>query len=162
MPAKWFSTFYDRIHRGREVPTEADDGDFYNTKNGKNHVENGDNLHMGEVCSIFDSPYRILRVAASGSFQEFKRLYDKDNKRLSFRDVNGALAIHHAAGGGNVEILRFILEKGTGRVQLRLFYCHARFAPWLFERLLIFQKIESAQPRHDSLRDIVSKKLTPP
>lgn len=64
MPAKWFSTFYDRIHRGREVPTEADDGDFYNNKNSKNHVENGDNLHMGEVCSIFDSPYRILRVSA--------------------------------------------------------------------------------------------------
>lgn len=63
MPAQWFTKFYDRFYRGREIPTEPDDGDFFNfSKNNKNSYENNDNLHMGEVCSIFDSPYRILRV----------------------------------------------------------------------------------------------------
>ncbi|XP_022093376.1 transient receptor potential cation channel subfamily A member 1-like [Acanthaster planci] len=63
------------------------------------------------VCSIADSPYRILRLAALGKYDEFVRMYHADPKRLAFRDKQGAGALHHAASRNRINIMEFILEQ---------------------------------------------------
>ncbi|XP_077991580.1 transient receptor potential cation channel subfamily A member 1-like [Glandiceps talaboti] len=63
-----------------------------------------------EVCSIKDSPFRILKVAAAGNLDEFRRIYKKHPERLNIEDSKGARAIHHAAGRNKVNIIEFILE----------------------------------------------------
>nr|BAX76612.1 transient receptor potential cation channel subfamily A member 1 [Patiria pectinifera] len=62
------------------------------------------------VCSIADSPYRILRMAALGKYDEFVRVYNADPKRLAFRDKQGAGALHHAAIRNRINIMEFILQ----------------------------------------------------
>ncbi|XP_054085087.1 transient receptor potential cation channel subfamily A member 1 isoform X3 [Zeugodacus cucurbitae] len=64
-----------------------------------------------QVCLLRDSPYRILRAAESGNLDEFKRLYQSDNGRLSIRDSKGRTAAHQAAARNRVNILRYINDQ---------------------------------------------------
>ncbi|XP_069968385.1 transient receptor potential cation channel subfamily A member 1 isoform X2 [Bactrocera oleae] len=64
-----------------------------------------------QVCQLRDSPYRILRAAESGNLDEFKRLYQSDNGRLSIRDSKGRTAAHQAAARNRVNILRYINDQ---------------------------------------------------
>ncbi|XP_050334009.1 transient receptor potential cation channel subfamily A member 1 isoform X3 [Bactrocera neohumeralis] len=64
-----------------------------------------------QVCQLRDSPYRILRAAESGNLDEFKRLYQSDNARLSIRDSKGRTAAHQAAARNRVNILRYINDQ---------------------------------------------------
>ncbi|XP_055841989.1 transient receptor potential cation channel subfamily A member 1 isoform X1 [Episyrphus balteatus] len=61
-----------------------------------------------EVCLLRDSPYRILRAAEAGNLEDFTRLFQSDNTRLSIRDGKGRTAAHQAAARNRVNILEFI------------------------------------------------------
>lgn len=52
---------------------------------------------------------------------EFKRLYQSDNGRLSIRDSKGRTAAHQAAARNRVNILRYINDQRAGRL---IFYIH--------------------------------------
>ncbi|XP_052892549.1 transient receptor potential cation channel subfamily A member 1 [Anopheles moucheti] len=65
-----------------------------------------------EVCLLSDSPYRILRAAEAGNLEEFIRLYEGDNNRLSVKDSKGRTAAHQAAARNRVNILTFIHGQG--------------------------------------------------
>ncbi|XP_053675930.1 transient receptor potential cation channel subfamily A member 1 [Anopheles nili] len=65
-----------------------------------------------EVCLLSDSPYRILRAAEAGNLEEFMRLYEGDNNRLSVKDSKGRTAAHQAAARNRVNILSFIYGQG--------------------------------------------------
>ncbi|XP_067644879.1 transient receptor potential cation channel subfamily A member 1 [Eurosta solidaginis] len=64
-----------------------------------------------QVCLLRDSPYRILRAAESGNLDEFKRLYQADNGRLSIKDSKGRTAAHQASARNRVNILRYINDQ---------------------------------------------------
>uniref|UniRef100_A0AAG5D4F5 Uncharacterized protein n=1 Tax=Anopheles atroparvus TaxID=41427 RepID=A0AAG5D4F5_ANOAO len=65
-----------------------------------------------EVCLLSDSPYRILRAAEAGNLEEFIRLYESDNNRLTVKDSKGRTAAHQAAARNRVNILTFIHGQG--------------------------------------------------
>nr|XP_029722327.1 transient receptor potential cation channel subfamily A member 1-like isoform X1 [Aedes albopictus] len=65
-----------------------------------------------EVCLLSESPYRILRAAESGNLDEFIRLYESDNGRLSVKDSKGRTAAHQAAARNRINILSFIHDQG--------------------------------------------------
>ncbi|KAL1517881.1 hypothetical protein ABEB36_001587 [Hypothenemus hampei] len=64
------------------------------------------------VCSIANSPYRILRAAESGNLEMFQRLYIQDPSRLSIRDPRGRTTAHQAAARNRINILTFITQQG--------------------------------------------------
>ncbi|KAH9388462.1 Transient receptor putative cation channel sub A member 1 [Tyrophagus putrescentiae] len=63
-----------------------------------------------QVCSIKQSPYRILKAAEAGNLEVFIKLYRQNNARLKFTDKYGKRAIHYATAKNNIDILRFIVE----------------------------------------------------
>ncbi|XP_011180654.2 transient receptor potential cation channel subfamily A member 1 isoform X10 [Zeugodacus cucurbitae] len=56
-------------------------------------------------------PDDLLQAAESGNLDEFKRLYQSDNGRLSIRDSKGRTAAHQAAARNRVNILRYINDQ---------------------------------------------------
>ncbi|KAM7358745.1 transient receptor potential cation channel A1 isoform 2-T2 [Cochliomyia hominivorax] len=64
-----------------------------------------------QVCLLRDSPFRILRAAEAGNLDDFKRLYQADNTRLSLQDGKGRTAAHQAAARNKVNILRYIRDQ---------------------------------------------------
>ncbi|CAD7082067.1 unnamed protein product [Hermetia illucens] len=64
-----------------------------------------------DVCLLKDSPFRILRAAESGNLDDFARLFQGDNTRLSIRDGKGRTAAHQAAARNRVNILQFIRDQ---------------------------------------------------
>ncbi|XP_046808710.1 transient receptor potential cation channel subfamily A member 1 isoform X1 [Lucilia cuprina] len=64
-----------------------------------------------QVCLLRDSPFRILRAAEAGNLDDFKRLYQADNSRLSLQDGKGRTAAHQAAARNRVNILRYMRDQ---------------------------------------------------
>ncbi|XP_053956221.1 transient receptor potential cation channel subfamily A member 1 [Anastrepha ludens] len=56
-------------------------------------------------------PNELLQAAESGNLDEFKRLYQADNERLSIKDGKGRTAAHQAAARNRVNILRYINDQ---------------------------------------------------
>ncbi|XP_017476744.1 PREDICTED: transient receptor potential cation channel subfamily A member 1 [Rhagoletis zephyria] len=52
-----------------------------------------------------------MQAAESGNLDEFKRLYQADNGRLSIKDGKGRTAAHQAAARNRVNILRYINDQ---------------------------------------------------
>lgn len=55
-----------------------------------------------------------LQAAEAGNLDEFIRLYQGDNTRLSVKDVRGRTAAHQAAARNRVNILQFIQSQQGG------------------------------------------------
>jgi transient receptor potential cation channel subfamily A member 1 len=53
----------------------------------------------------------LLQAAEAGNLEEFIRLYQGDNTRLTVKDGKGRTAAHQAAGRNRVNILQFIHEQ---------------------------------------------------
>lgn len=59
-----------------------------------------------------------FQAAESGNLDEFKRLYQSDNGRLSIRDSKGRTAAHQAAARNRVNILRYINDQRAGKFNI--------------------------------------------
>lgn len=55
-----------------------------------------------------------FQAAEAGNLDEFIRLYQRDNTRLSVKDVRGRTAAHQAAARNRVNILQFIQTQQGG------------------------------------------------
>ncbi|CRK86167.1 CLUMA_CG000050, isoform A [Clunio marinus] len=64
-----------------------------------------------DVCLLVDSPFRIIRAAEAGNLDEFIRLYQFDNSRLSVKDGKGRTVGHQAAARNKVNILEYIFDQ---------------------------------------------------
>uniref|UniRef100_A0A1I8PQU6 Transient receptor potential cation channel subfamily A member 1 n=1 Tax=Stomoxys calcitrans TaxID=35570 RepID=A0A1I8PQU6_STOCA len=53
----------------------------------------------------------LLQAAEAGNLDDFKRLYQADNTRLSLQDGKGRTAAHQAASRNRVNILRYIRDQ---------------------------------------------------
>lgn len=58
---------------------------------------------------------QLLQAAEAGNLEEFVRLFQGDNARLSLKDGKGRTPAHQAASRNKVNILEFILEQGGGK-----------------------------------------------
>lgn len=56
----------------------------------------------------------IIQAAEAGNLDEFIRLYQGDNTRLTVKDVRGRTAAHQAAARNRVNILQFIQSQQGG------------------------------------------------
>lgn len=56
----------------------------------------------------------FLQAAEAGNLDEFIRLYQGDNTRLSVKDVRGRTATHQASARNRVNILQFIHSQQGG------------------------------------------------
>ncbi|XP_037045285.1 transient receptor potential cation channel subfamily A member 1 isoform X3 [Bradysia coprophila] len=63
------------------------------------------------ICLLRDSPFRILRAAEAGNLEDFIRLFQSNNNRLSVQDAKGRTAAHQAAARNRVNILQFVKEQ---------------------------------------------------
>lgn len=57
---------------------------------------------------------KIFQAAEQGNLEEFVRLYQGDNSRLSIKDGRGRTAAHQAAARNRVNILEFIQKHDGG------------------------------------------------
>lgn len=53
----------------------------------------------------------LLQAAEAGNLDDFARLFQGDNTRLSVRDGKGRTAAHQAAARNRVNILQFIRDQ---------------------------------------------------
>ncbi|XP_033126136.1 transient receptor potential cation channel subfamily A member 1-like [Anneissia japonica] len=64
-----------------------------------------------EVCSIFDSPYRLIKIAEKGNYDEFMELFHSKPDLINFKDKRGAGVLHHSVKGNNVHIMEFLIAQ---------------------------------------------------
>ena len=57
----------------------------------------------------------ILKAAADGEMDELKAMIEADNEALGVTDDAGRAAIHFAANGGHIEIVKYLLSKGVDK-----------------------------------------------
>lgn len=55
------------------------------------------------------------QAAEAGNLDEFIRLFQFDNSRLSVQDGKGRTVAHQAAARNKLNILQFIREQGAGK-----------------------------------------------
>lgn len=65
---------------------------------------------QGAICEIERSPFRIMKLAETGSVRDFQKFYFEDVTRLAYKDKRGQTALHHAAEKDNVNVVEFIVE----------------------------------------------------
>lgn len=58
--------------------------------------------------------FHLNQAAEAGNLDEFKRLYQFDNNRLTVKDGKGRTVAHQAAARNKTNILQFILEQNGG------------------------------------------------
>lgn len=63
----------------------------------------------------------LYQAAEAGNLDEFIRLYQFDNNRLTVQDGKGRTVAHQAAARNKTNILQFILEQNGGN-ELRVIY----------------------------------------
>lgn len=63
-----------------------------------------------------------FQAAESGNLDDFARLFQGDNTRLSIRDGKGRTAAHQAAARNRVNILQFIRDQQGGMYLPFTFY----------------------------------------
>lgn len=56
----------------------------------------------------------FLQAAEAGNLEDFARLFNSDNTRLSVKDGKGRTAAHQAAARNKVNILQFIRDQQGG------------------------------------------------
>ncbi|XP_076043693.1 transient receptor potential cation channel subfamily A member 1-like [Oratosquilla oratoria] len=66
-----------------------------------------------QVCLITQSPYRILKVAASGDLDELSRICADDRSRLHITDRKGWTPLHHASAKNQVHAAMFLINHGA-------------------------------------------------
>ena len=66
----------------------------------------------------------INKAAEAGNLDEFIRLYQFDNSRLSVKDGKGRTVAHQAAAKNKKNILEFIFQNNGGK---KKFYLHIKF-----------------------------------
>uniref|UniRef100_A0A1I8QCJ1 Uncharacterized protein n=2 Tax=Stomoxys calcitrans TaxID=35570 RepID=A0A1I8QCJ1_STOCA len=104
---RMFSMIIERT-RPKSNTSELEDVEMPLDSSGQ---QNDLNSSFDEVCLLRDSPFRILRAAEAGNLDDFKRLYQADNTRLSLQDGKGRTAAHQAASRNRVNILRYIRDQ---------------------------------------------------
>lgn len=55
--------------------------------------------------------HNVIQAAESGNLEEFVRLYQGDNARLTVKDARGRTAAHQASVRNRVNILQFIYSQ---------------------------------------------------
>uniref|UniRef100_A0A1A9WPX0 ANK_REP_REGION domain-containing protein n=1 Tax=Glossina brevipalpis TaxID=37001 RepID=A0A1A9WPX0_9MUSC len=60
---------------------------------------------------LTEYPPMFTYAAEAGNLDDFKRLYQADNTRLSLQDSKGRTAAHQAAARNKVDILRYIHDQ---------------------------------------------------
>ena len=63
-----------------------------------------------------------MQAAEAGNLEEFMRLYQGDNTRLTVKDVRGRTTAHQAAVKNRVNILQFIREQQGCMCDYRRFF----------------------------------------
>ncbi|KAL9905738.1 transient receptor potential cation channel A1 [Glossina fuscipes fuscipes] len=66
-------------------------------------------LHLSPIPPIMLED--LMQAAEAGNLDDFKRLYQADNTRLSLQDGKGRTAAHQAAARNQVDILRYIHDQ---------------------------------------------------
>ncbi|XP_070501676.1 transient receptor potential cation channel subfamily A member 1 [Chironomus tepperi] len=109
---RWKSWILSRI--GRSNAIDSDENSDTKVSNTPNELQailvTKEKEKESDVCLLVDSPYRILRAAERGNLDEFVRLYQFDNTRLTVKDGRGRTVAHQAAAKNRKNILLFIHE----------------------------------------------------
>ncbi|GAB0086812.1 transient receptor potential cation channel subfamily A member 1 [Sergentomyia squamirostris] len=96
--------------------------------------KNGANISVPTALRIPTSWSRVLRLthppkvpieeflqaAEAGNLEDFARLFNSDNSRLSVKDGKGRTAAHQAAARNKVNILQFIFDQQGGNTPLHV------------------------------------------